>query len=72
MSVTVLPTVNAVLNASAALAMVLGFVAIRNRRSPSMSGTSFSTAIANENGSTNSVSAQTAPGIASVPPNTRL
>ena len=32
MSVTILPTVNAVLNASAALAMVLGFVAIRNRR----------------------------------------
>ena len=32
MSVTVLPTVNAVLNASAAVAMVLGFVAIRNRR----------------------------------------
>jgi putative membrane protein len=31
-SVTVLPTVNAVLNASAAVAMVLGFVAIRNRR----------------------------------------
>jgi uncharacterized membrane protein YozB (DUF420 family) len=31
-SVTILPTVNAVLNASAALAMVLGFVAIRNRR----------------------------------------
>ena len=32
MSVTVLPTVNAVLNASAAVAMVLGFLAIRNRR----------------------------------------
>jgi uncharacterized membrane protein YozB (DUF420 family) len=32
MSVTVLPTVNAVLNASAALAMILGFVAIRRRR----------------------------------------
>ena len=32
MSVTVLPTVNAVLNASAAVAMVLGFVAIRRRR----------------------------------------
>jgi uncharacterized membrane protein YozB (DUF420 family) len=31
-NVTVLPTVNAVLNASAAIAMVLGFVAIRNRR----------------------------------------
>jgi uncharacterized membrane protein YozB (DUF420 family) len=32
MSVTVLPTVNAVLNASAAVAMILGFVAIRRRR----------------------------------------
>ena len=32
MSITILPTVNAVLNASAAVAMVLGFVAIRNRR----------------------------------------
>ena len=32
MNITVLPTVNAVLNASAAVAMVLGFVAIRNRR----------------------------------------
>ena len=32
MSVTILPTVNAVLNASAAVAMVLGFIAIRNRR----------------------------------------
>ena len=37
-----------------------------------MSGTSLRTAIANENGSTNSVSAQTASGIASVPPNARL
>ena len=32
MNITVLPTINAVLNASAAVAMVLGFVAIRNRR----------------------------------------
>jgi uncharacterized membrane protein YozB (DUF420 family) len=31
-NITVLPTINAVLNASAAVAMVLGFVAIRNRR----------------------------------------
>ena len=38
-------------------------VAIRNRRSPSRSGTSLSTAIANENGSTNAVSAHTAGGI---------
>ena len=32
MSVTILPTVNAVLNASAAVAMLAGFVAIRQRR----------------------------------------
>ena len=32
MSVTILPTVNAVLNASAAVAMIAGFVAIRQRR----------------------------------------
>ena len=32
MTLTVLPTVNAVLNASAALAMLAGFVAIRRRR----------------------------------------
>lgn len=32
MNLTVLPTVNAVLNASAAVAMVAGFVAIRRRR----------------------------------------
>ena len=32
MSLTVLPTVNAVLNASAAVAMLAGFVAIRQRR----------------------------------------
>jgi uncharacterized membrane protein YozB (DUF420 family) len=31
-NVTVLPTVNAVLNASAAVAMLVGFVAIRRRR----------------------------------------
>ena len=31
-SVTILPTINAVLNASAALAMLAGFVAIRQRR----------------------------------------
>jgi uncharacterized membrane protein YozB (DUF420 family) len=31
-SITILPTVNAVLNASAALAMLAGFVAIRRRR----------------------------------------
>jgi uncharacterized membrane protein YozB (DUF420 family) len=31
-SITVLPTVNAVLNASAAVAMLAGFVAIRQRR----------------------------------------
>ncbi|HEX2501886.1 MAG TPA: DUF420 domain-containing protein [Methylomirabilota bacterium] len=32
MTLTVLPTINAVLNASAAVAMVLGFVAIRRRQ----------------------------------------
>ena len=32
MSVTILPTVNAVLNASAAIAMLAGFMAIRQRR----------------------------------------
>ena len=32
MTLTVLPTVNAVLNASAAVAMLAGFVAIRHRR----------------------------------------
>ena len=47
-------------------------VAIRKRRSPSRSGTSLSTAIANENGSTNSVSAHTESGIASEPPKARL
>ena len=32
MNLTVLPTINAVLNASAAVAMLVGFVAIRQRR----------------------------------------
>ena len=32
MNVSALPTLNAVLNASAALAMILGFIAIRRRR----------------------------------------
>ena len=42
-------------------------VAIRWRRSPSRSGTSLSTAIANANGITNSVRAHTGPGTDQLP-----